>query len=186
MNAVMQIVAQMPTESMSDEDVPPRHTPHSIIEWLHKKARQNGHTAAVLARELGVTYGYLSQLSQGMREMHNTSACFARSCAVYLDVPAVAVMLVAGQIKPNDFVFPSGPGPLVDPLSGAEISDASSDVQALLTNLYRDAVGQKLLAPKRLPMLLKELQEGAFVVAEIEAKERAKDWAAAYGVDWQE
>ena len=183
MNA--QMLMKTSQEEWSDDEPPALKNAHFLIEWLHKKARQKEHSAAVLARELGVTYGYLRQLTLGMRELENTDAYFSRACARYLEVPAVVVMLVAGQIKVHDFVF-TKPAPRMYPLAPAELLDASDDVRALLVNLYREAIDQQLLSPTRLPLLLKELQSAAFVVAEIESIERAKSWAAMYGVEWEE
>lgn len=62
-----------------------------------------------LAADLGVTYGYISQLRTGLRRTEHIGHEFATSCARYLGVPAVLVKLWAGCIRADDFVWSGKP-----------------------------------------------------------------------------
>lgn len=152
-----------------------------LMQWLYQAAASRGDTKADLARSLGVTYGYLNQLSTGLRETRNITSEFCRACAQYLRIPAVSVMVACGRIRPEDFVGPAPrPGsrqalalgleriaadPLVGGLMPPEAWDAPDAVKALLVALYEDATQQELFAPRPLPLFLQRLQEAAIEVA---------------------
>ena len=152
-----------------------------LMQWLYQAAASRGDTKADLARSLGVTYGYLNQLSTGLRETRNITSEFCRACAQYLRIPAVSVMVACGRIRPEDFVGPAPrPGsrqalalgleriaadPLVGGLMPPEAWDAPDAVKALLVALYEDATQQELFAPRPLPLFLQQLQEAAIEVA---------------------
>lgn len=55
-----------------------------------------------MARELGVTYGYVNQLRSGIRSVNQVSDDFALACARYLGVPRLTVLMLAGRITPED------------------------------------------------------------------------------------
>ena len=55
-----------------------------------------------LARELGVTYGYINQLRNGIRRIDQISDEFSSAAACFLGVPRLAVLLLSGQINPSD------------------------------------------------------------------------------------
>ncbi len=57
-----------------------------------------------LATELRVNVGYLAQLRAGIRECSSISHDFAAACAVFLEVPAVVVLILSGHLKLVDFV----------------------------------------------------------------------------------
>ncbi|WP_427913953.1 hypothetical protein ACPWT1_03060 [Ramlibacter sp. MMS24-I3-19] len=75
-----------------------------LVGWLFEEASNRSWDIADLARELRVTVGYLAQLQAGIRDCANISHDFAAACAVFLQVPAVVVLIVAGQLKLIDFV----------------------------------------------------------------------------------
>ena len=75
-----------------------------LMGWLFEEAELQGLQVEDLARELCVTKGYLLQLRSGVREAANVSADFAAACAMFLDVPTVVVLVVAGHLKLVDFV----------------------------------------------------------------------------------
>lgn len=75
-----------------------------LVGWLLDEAVNRKMDVPALARELGVTIGYLSQLHSGMRETANISREFAAACGVYLGVPAVVVQVVAGHLTLLDCV----------------------------------------------------------------------------------
>lgn len=73
-----------------------------LMGWLEEEALKQGMEFAGLARELKVTTGVLSQLRSGIRE--HVSYEFAAGAAVFLGVPTVVVLVVAGHLKLVDFV----------------------------------------------------------------------------------
>jgi transcriptional regulator with XRE-family HTH domain len=75
-----------------------------LVGWLLDEAAKKGMTLADLGAELRVTTGYLAQLRAGIRESANISHDFAAACAVFLQVPAVVVLIVAGSLRLVDFV----------------------------------------------------------------------------------
>jgi transcriptional regulator with XRE-family HTH domain len=75
-----------------------------LMGWLLDAAAERGMELPALAQELGVTVGYLAQLHCGMRETANISREFAAVCGVFLAVPAVVVLVVAGHLTLVDFV----------------------------------------------------------------------------------
>jgi transcriptional regulator with XRE-family HTH domain len=55
-----------------------------------------------MAKELGVTYGYINQLRNGIRQVNQVSDDFALACALFLGVPRLSVLMLAGRITPED------------------------------------------------------------------------------------
>lgn len=55
-----------------------------------------------MARELGVTYGYINQLRNGLRHVDQISDTFALACANFLSVPRLTVLMMADRITPED------------------------------------------------------------------------------------
>lgn len=81
-----------------------RTSSEPLMAWLLDEAVSRKMDVSALARELGVTTGYLAQLHSGVREPANISRDFAAACGVYLGVPAVVVQVVAGHLTLLDFV----------------------------------------------------------------------------------
>ena len=75
-----------------------------LVGWLFDEARRRDTPLSAMARSLGVTYGYISQLRNGIRSSENIGHEFAEAVACYLGVPTIAVKLVAGQIRVTDFL----------------------------------------------------------------------------------
>lgn len=76
----------------------------ALMGWLLEEAQNRGLDLPGLATELRVTAGYLAQLRCGIRDCANISHDFAAACAVFLGVPTVVVLIVAGHLKLVDFV----------------------------------------------------------------------------------
>lgn len=74
------------------------------MAWLVEQAASKDMDFAGLAKELRVTVGYLAQLQSGIRNCAGISRDFAAACGVFLGVPAVVVLIVAGQLTLVDFV----------------------------------------------------------------------------------
>lgn len=76
----------------------------ALVGWLLDEALARQMDLPALARELGVTVGYLSQLHSGLRDPADISPEFAAACGVFLRVPSVVVQVVAGHLTLLDFV----------------------------------------------------------------------------------
>lgn len=55
-----------------------------------------------MARELGVTYGYINQLRNGLRRIDQVSDDFAQGCANFLGIPRLTVLMLANRVTPKD------------------------------------------------------------------------------------
>ncbi|MCL5969568.1 MAG: helix-turn-helix transcriptional regulator [Betaproteobacteria bacterium] len=187
-------------EAMVDSETRPRRLPR-LMAQLYREAAARGHSRQALAGYLGVTVGYLSQLASGTRETRHISTDFSRSCAQYLDVPPMAVMLAAGRLDLRDFRMPQttrAPGwhlssglqrmaadPLVGCLMPEEVWDAPAPVQQMLVALYdarmQGTANQDHTRPLRhIPLLLQALQDAALVLADADASVAAAN-DMAYG-----
>lgn len=172
-----------------DDEVQIRQLPR-LMQWLYKAAAERGESKIELARKLRITYGYLAQLASGVRSVETINASLSRSCAQYLGVPPVAVMLAAGRIQAVDFLLPeAGRSPILqlnagleriaaDPLFGclmpAAVWDVPDSVKSLLIALHEDATQQELFPPRRLPMLFQGLQDAAVALEDMDAANDAE------------
>lgn len=78
-----------------------------LIGWLLEEAGNRDMNLQMLASELRVTVGYLTQLKTGIRDCESISRDFAAACAVFLGVPTTVVLVLAGCLKLVDFVCAS-------------------------------------------------------------------------------
>lgn len=78
------------------------HQGGPLIGWLYDEARRRGLDLQEMAMELGVTYGYISQLRSGIRRTSTISHDFARSCADFLGTVTLTVMFLAGSLTLKD------------------------------------------------------------------------------------
>lgn len=163
----------------------PTPTDPPLIRVLLKEALRRPHRLNDLAGELGVTYGYISQLRTGLRRTEHISHEFATSCARYLGVPSALVKLWAGRIRPEDFVWPGKPvaeaiesdfelmasDPMILGLLPEDLRSASSEVKAFVVNLYYEATtGWPGRTLRSLPMALDLLQRAALSEADYETE----------------
>lgn len=130
-----------------------------LLAALVRCAGERGQQLNDMARELGVTYGYINQLRNGIRKVDQVSDDFALACAAYLGVPRMTVLMMAGRITPQD-LFESREmmssevtramnficddptwGHLVTP----ELRATSLESQFLLVRLYEKGTGKKLM-----------------------------------------
>lgn len=74
----------------------------TLLAMLIGRANQLGHQLGDMAKELNVTYGYISQLRSGHRKTEHISDAFADACAAYLDKPRKLVLVAAGRVRPED------------------------------------------------------------------------------------
>lgn len=133
-----------------------------LLAMLLFRANELGHRMSDMAGELGVTYGYIVQLREGIRQVKNVSDEFAKACALYLGVPRLTVLLAAGKITPEDLF--EDPADMLRSLPNAmrfiqkdsefggimppELMDAAPQVQFFVVALYESATKRKLLPGK--------------------------------------
>ena len=55
-----------------------------------------------MADELGVTYGYINQLRNGIRKVSQVSDEFALACSHFLGIPRLTILMLAGRLNPED------------------------------------------------------------------------------------
>lgn len=139
-----------------------------LLSMLVHRANELGHQLGDMARELAVTYGYISQLRSGLRKTAHISDQFANACALYLGAPRMTVLLASGRINPED-VF-SNPVELVStlpraiqfmlgdpkygPLMPPDLIDADPKLQYFIVAMFEDATGRTLLPGRADPVEL--------------------------------
>lgn len=154
----------------------------ALLGWLFDEARRRHQEVQDMARELGVTYGYIAQLRQGTRRVELISHDFAASCASYLGVPAIVVKLVSGSIRISDFAFPcESEEQLVDRAVRAmqddpqlraclpgEMAQLPLEVKKMLVAMYAQTSSQDVYGLHALPETVRWLQRAAMLHAESE------------------
>lgn len=81
-----------------------RHPGGPLLGWLGDEASRKGHSPAEMSLALGVNYGYVLQLCNGIRNVENVSQDFLDVCARYLDVPTIVCKVLSGNIRMSDFL----------------------------------------------------------------------------------
>lgn len=89
------------TPPMSDHTSTQLGTP--LMEVLEEAAKRKGLNKQELAKALGVTYGYLVQLKNAIRDTRNISDAFADACASFLGAPRIQILFLAGRMRLADF-----------------------------------------------------------------------------------
>lgn len=130
-----------------------------LMAALVRCAAERGQSIAQLAAALGYSYPYLNLLMSGLRRVDQVSDDFAQACAAYLRVPRVAVLMMSGRLKADDFfeaqVFKAKAvdaamrfiedDPVWAPLMTAELRTAKPESRFCLVKLYESATGRRLL-----------------------------------------
>ena len=147
----------------------------ALMGWLLDDARRREQTLQDMARELGVTSGYINQLRTGIRLPEHISHEFAVACGRYLGVPAIVVKLISGSIRISDFAFPYESEEQVldralraiqsDPqlrsaLPG-ELMSLPLDVKKMMVMMYAETSSQDVFGLHELPEMLRWLQRAA-------------------------
>jgi transcriptional regulator with XRE-family HTH domain len=81
-----------------------RHPGGPLLGWLGDEASRKGHSPAEMSRALGVNFGYVLQLCNGVRNVENVSQDFLDACARYLGVPTIVCKVLSGNIRMSDFL----------------------------------------------------------------------------------
>ena len=153
-----------------------------LLLALLRRANELGHQLQDLARLLGVTYSYIAQLRNGLRQVVHISPHFAAACATYLGVPVIAVKLMAGQVSISDFVFPTRPlsesldaglkriesDELLGAMMPSSVYALDDDVKGFILVCFEQATTQEVMPSRSLPQLLQDLQRTAVAQADFE------------------
>jgi len=151
-----------------------------LLETLARAANAKGQQLVALAKALGVTYGYLAQLRNGHRQVANISEKFAQSCARYLNVPGIAVKLMAGRVGLQDFVLPGeleakrieqglqhlSQDPLLGGFVPASLGEQPEDVKLFILMLYGEVSGCESFGYARIPAAIESAIRGASLLAD--------------------
>jgi transcriptional regulator with XRE-family HTH domain len=151
-----------------------------LMGWLCDEAKRRSDSMQTLAKSLGVTYGYISQLRNGFRSTASISQEFAFASAQYLGVPTVVVKLLAGNIRIRDFMFPNEDeesllnralgrvrtDPVVGAALPANVEDLAIEAKRALVLMYGEASGTDPLGARRLPEIVHWLQRASLLYAD--------------------
>lgn len=125
---------------------------------VHATAR--GESIAQMAQALGFSYPYINLLLTGSRSVSQASNDFILACALYLKLPRLTVMLLAGHVTPEDhfelerfnarMLEPAMNYIAADPeysgLLTAQLRSASALSKFCIIKMYERATGRRLLA----------------------------------------
>lgn len=148
-----------------------------LLGWLMDEAQLRGQLLNEMASALGVTYGYINQLRNGIRKVSHISNEFARSCANYLGVPTVVVKLVSGSISLSDFAWPAVDedmvverafqrmlsDPNVRPSLPRNAHKLPVPAKRAMVMMYADITGVDIFGARQLPDIVHWLQRAAIV-----------------------
>lgn len=130
-----------------------------LLSALFARANERGHQLGEMSQELGVTYGYINQLRNGDRQIPHVSDKFVTAAALYLNVPRMTVLMMAGKVLPTDvYENPTEVVNSIDasiryiqkdpnwaPLVPHDVTEASYEVKFLIVSLYEKAEDLRLL-----------------------------------------
>lgn len=162
---------QQRVERLYDSDGGP------LIAWLIDEARARGLGMNDMAKALNVTYGYITQLRNGVRQQSCIGQEFAEACARFLGVPTIVVKLLSGRIRISDFAWSNEGEQAVierayrfmktDPVARQHLpkDDCSMTYEAMrsLVMLYGETTGVDVLSLRQLSWVLQYLQRPAMI-----------------------
>lgn len=165
------------------EAIPP------LCAWLNERAREYGDTNTETAAALGVTPGYIHQLSNGHRRLSGISEKFVRGCAQYLGVPPIVIKLAAGCITLEDWGLVESDGssglsramrrlhahPRLKMISAADTAQLSEKMQRRLVSAFGESLGVNFFESRDIPSFLDALRVPALRIATAVATAVAAD-----------
>lgn len=140
---------------------------------LRDESWRRGTSLKKMASELGITYGYLSHLSNGTRSVKSISLNFTLACARYLSVQPIVIKLASGQIEFSDFIHPSETeeaaveravrrlqhDPKYQQVIPGDMNALSIEAKKAILMLYAQASTVGIVGLNELPKLLQGLQQ---------------------------
>jgi hypothetical protein len=164
-----------------------------LLAALFQRANLRGHQLAEMARELHVTYGYISQLRKHSRHVPRITQRFVQACANYLGIRPILVKILAEQVVADDFVEPTdATGALLDAaiqyiradggygtFIPTEVTTASRTMKLFIIDCYREATGIDLTPAASPSKKLRDVMEAMLVFEEHRSANLALDEASA-------
>lgn len=144
-----------------DYDQRTLHRPGGLLmAALVQHATTRGESIPQMADSLGFSYPYINLLMSGTRKVTQASDEFIHACALYLKIPRLTAMMLAGRVTPSDvfelgrfnarMLEPAMSYIAADPewsgLLTAQLRSASAQSKYCVIRLYERATGRKLLA----------------------------------------
>lgn len=153
-----------------------------LIGWLFDEARRREMDLQDMAREVGVTYGYINQLRTGIRKTCQISHDFASSCALFLGVPTVVVLLLSGYLTMSDFATRAESDdeaveralrlmqddPHIRAAVPVDFSRLCVEGKRAVVMLYGEVAGRDVFQARQLPEVVRWLQRAALMHEENE------------------
>lgn len=133
-----------------------------LVGWLLQTANDRGLTLKEMVEEIGISYGYFSQMRSGSRGVRNISEEVADAIANFLRVPRISVLIAAGRVRREDFYeHPERldqeleaalqfiqKDPTWGPFLSLEIYQASRGVQQFVVWSYEQATHRALITSR--------------------------------------
>ena len=130
-----------------------------LLKLIYEEGFKRGLQISDIAAEIGVSYGYMAQLRNGLRSIPNISDEILQKIANFLQVPRLTLLLAAEKIKLADFYEPTTLAHQIEValkameldsqwvgFIPASIMEADTKLKLLIIRLYEKASG-KLLIP---------------------------------------
>lgn len=151
-------MASKPPKSTPRANPPPlRQDEQTLLRLLVAQATRRGDTLVKLAKALGVTYERLAQWRRQEADISRAHRSVLEKAALYLGLPVVLVLTLAGSMSLADFVWPSRESlservardlermrqdPFLAAFVPAALATAEPAVQLLVAFLYRELNGE--------------------------------------------
>lgn len=120
----------------------------AFTRHLFAKMHEKNHNFSDLAKELGITKSYVSQLSTGNCSVDNLSDVVLERCIAYIGLPKILGLLLAQRVRMADFF-------------ASDVCEYQSRLDALLETLATSSMGLSVgVLPEQLtslPQAVKEL-----------------------------
>ncbi len=128
----------------------------ALLDALVAQATRRGETLASLARHLGVSYERLAQWRRGEADIRHAKSAVHERAGQYLGIPTVLVLVLAGIVKAEQFVWPSRDAlaprleqelerlrqhPLLGPFVPQELRHATPAVKLFVAFLFHELSG---------------------------------------------
>ena len=151
-------MASKPPKSTTRTNPPPlRQDEQTLLRLLVAQATRRGDTLIKLAKALGVTYERLAQWRRQEADISRAHRSVLEKAALYLELPVVLVLTLAGSMSLADFVWPGRQSlsgrvardlerlrqdPFLAAFVPAALTTAEPAVQLLVAFLYRELDGE--------------------------------------------
>lgn len=135
---------------------PMPHDAQPLLRTLVAEAIRRGDTLAALAKALGVSYERLATWRRGDADIRNARPSVYQNAARYLGVPTVLILVMAGTISLEQFIWPQkgamgermarelerlGQHPFIGPFVPAELASAAPSVKLFVAFLFHELSG---------------------------------------------